>query len=86
MRPTSEKERLRTEDSNGISLVVDPTIANRLLSDDESEIWLEFAQQALRGLSSNPDLTSNNPPTFVTDEACLMADRMLINYRFRTVK
>lgn len=84
MRPTSEKERLKAEDENGTSLVIDPGIRNKLLSGEEAEIWLEFAGQALQGLTSNPDLTSNNPPTFVTDEACLMADRMLLNYRFRT--
>lgn len=84
MRPTSEKERLKSEDENGTSLTIDPGIKDRLLSGDEAEIWFEFAGQALQALASNPDLTSNNPPTFVTDEACLMADRMLINYRFRT--
>lgn len=84
MRPTPEKERLKDEDENGTSLTIDPGIRNKLLSVDEAEIWLEFAAQALNGLTTNPDLTSNNPPTFVTDEACLMADRMLLNYRFRT--
>lgn len=83
MRPTSEKERIKSENENGITLTIDPGIKNSILTAHEAEIWLEFATQAIKGLASNPDLTANNPPTFVTDEACLMADRMLLNYRFR---
>ncbi len=83
MRPTSEKERVKVEDENGTSLVLDPGIRNKLLSEEEAEVWLEFAGDAVQGLTSNPDLTANNAPTTISDEACLMADRMLINYRFR---
>ncbi len=86
MRPTSEKERLKTTLENGVTLVMDPGLRESLLTSEEAEIWLGFAEEAIRGLTSNPDLTSNNPPTFVSDEACLMADRMLLNYRFRTGK
>ena len=47
------------------------------------EIWWEAYLSALGGLSSNHDLTPNNNPTFITDEAALMADRALAAFCFR---
>jgi len=81
MRPTPDKEKTKGQDSN--NLVLDPEIKQKLLSETEAEIWLEFAGKAIQGLASNHDLTANNVPTTITDEACLMADRMLLNYRVR---
>lgn len=79
MRPTPDKEKFKGTDN----LVLDPEVNNKLLSETEAEIWLEFAGKAIQGLTSNHDLTANNVPTTITDEACLMADRMLLNYRRR---
>jgi hypothetical protein len=86
MRPTPDKERLKAEDENGTSLVIDPGLKNKLLSPNEAEVWIEFAVASIKALAGNADLTTNNAPTTITDEACLMADRMLLGYRLRLNK
>lgn len=84
MRPTPEKERERSKVHKEVEIVHDPVITKGSLTPEEADVWLEFAGRAVSALAGNADLTTNNPPTFVTDEACLMADRMLLAYRFRT--
>lgn len=86
MRPTPGKQQIQNLDENGTSLVLDPGMSSKLLSNHEAEVWLEFAAAALRGFAGSSDITANNPPSFITDEACLMADRMLLAYRFRVVE
>ena len=86
MRPTPNKEKVPTTNDQGIELPIDPGVSGEVLSVKEAEVWLEFAAEALKGLCSSTSVTANNPPTFVSDEACLMADRMLLGYRIRTCK
>lgn len=86
MRPTPDKERLKIDLENGTSLVLDPSLENRVLSEDELDAWVLFAEAAVKGFASNADLTANNPPTTLSDEACLLADRMLLAFLHRKEK
>ena len=51
-----------------------------------ANLWVEFATTALEALASNKDITPNNNPVFITDEAAMMADRMVAAYLFRFEK
>ena len=86
MRPTGEKHQTTVHVSNGTEIPIDPRLKDKALSKEEMDIWLDLAGSIAKGFTSNSDLTTNNPPTFISDEIALMADRLLLAYRVRAGK
>jgi hypothetical protein len=82
MRPT-DPNRIMSFNKNSPGSGIDATFPEETAlknKEDISEIWLTFAERALSAMASNPDITTNNRSDYVTDEAALMADRMLAHH------
>ena len=85
MRPT-EKDRVINPEAD-LGLHVDRAFPDAALLPAHKtiagEIWQAFAEVAVTAVLSNSEMTANNNPVFLAQEASFIADRMLASFNKR---